>query len=433
MKKTTVILSTVILFCSIVLYSQKGNVSGILSDETGLALIGASILVKGTTNGTVTDIDGRYHIACQVGDVLVFSYTGYGTNEVVVTEGMFKNDLPSNVKTPTSPVKIQTSDAYAKALTQITKQVINVPNLDEANRIYSKQNYYYNWVDKIENIAVDTQKVAITIQKPDLFYEVGLKSNFGVQFARELNLPKLQNNFSQGQSRSGEAAFLGPDTDNLFSYGPLLSSLEFDGRNDPYDTFGRLVNQNTGNGTPANTYTNPLLEPSIQSSNYFHYKRVRKRQSISFNFFNALSKDLFNQAQRVNNKVGIHYENGNNWNSEWKLFANLQGINDQQPNINGFQNNLLFNLWATPVSFDNGQGTQLADGQQRRFNTAFNNPIWLLDFNQNAVTERQFTAGAQNEFNILENLNIKSQLNYTHRNQSQDFGLVMGTAGFEEG
>jgi TonB-linked SusC/RagA family outer membrane protein len=59
------------------------TITGTVTDETGEALIGASILVKGTTTGAVTDIDGTYSITVPDGNsVLQFSYTGYGSQEV---------------------------------------------------------------------------------------------------------------------------------------------------------------------------------------------------------------------------------------------------------------------------------------------------------------------------------------------------------------
>jgi len=62
------------------------KVTGTLTDaETGTALIGATVLVKGTTNGTSTDLDGTYSIVASDGnDVLVFSYIGYINQEIVV-------------------------------------------------------------------------------------------------------------------------------------------------------------------------------------------------------------------------------------------------------------------------------------------------------------------------------------------------------------
>ena len=58
------------------------QVTGTVSDgETGEALIGASIFVKGTQNGTITDIDGVYSLDAAASDVLVFSFVGYTTVE----------------------------------------------------------------------------------------------------------------------------------------------------------------------------------------------------------------------------------------------------------------------------------------------------------------------------------------------------------------
>lgn len=64
------------------------NISGIVTDNSGEPLIGASILVKGTTSGTVTDIDGRFNLAVPANaEVLVVSYTGFATLEYPVQSG----------------------------------------------------------------------------------------------------------------------------------------------------------------------------------------------------------------------------------------------------------------------------------------------------------------------------------------------------------
>ncbi len=70
--------------------AQTGTVSGRLTDEKGQPLIGASIVVVGTTAGTVTDLDGNYAIEMVAGEqTLRFSYTGYSTvtQAVTVTAG----------------------------------------------------------------------------------------------------------------------------------------------------------------------------------------------------------------------------------------------------------------------------------------------------------------------------------------------------------
>ena len=61
------------------------QISGVVLDaENDEALIGASILVKSTSTGTVTDIDGKFNVNAKEGDVLVISYTGYADQDVTV-------------------------------------------------------------------------------------------------------------------------------------------------------------------------------------------------------------------------------------------------------------------------------------------------------------------------------------------------------------
>lgn len=56
----------------------------VISGEDGQGLIGVTVVVKGTTQGTATDINGEYTIEANTGDILVFSYTGFKGQEVTV-------------------------------------------------------------------------------------------------------------------------------------------------------------------------------------------------------------------------------------------------------------------------------------------------------------------------------------------------------------
>ena len=56
----------------------------VTSADDGMTLIGVNVLVKGTTSGTVTDLDGNFSIEANEGDILIFSYTGYEPQEVTV-------------------------------------------------------------------------------------------------------------------------------------------------------------------------------------------------------------------------------------------------------------------------------------------------------------------------------------------------------------
>lgn len=65
-------------------YAQNIQVTGTVNDETGSPLPGVSILLKGTTTGTTTDLDGKYSISAPSDGVLIFSFIGYNTIEETI-------------------------------------------------------------------------------------------------------------------------------------------------------------------------------------------------------------------------------------------------------------------------------------------------------------------------------------------------------------
>ncbi len=83
-------LSTIVLilfFGSITVFAQR-TVTGTVKDASDVPMIGANVIVKGTTTGTITDIDGNYSLVVPDGfNTLVISYTGYGDQEIDVTNG----------------------------------------------------------------------------------------------------------------------------------------------------------------------------------------------------------------------------------------------------------------------------------------------------------------------------------------------------------
>ncbi len=79
------LLSVCFVFLALGLTNAQRTVSGTLTDsESGEPLIGTNVVIKGTSVGTITDLDGRFNIQANEGDVLVFSYTGYDSREITV-------------------------------------------------------------------------------------------------------------------------------------------------------------------------------------------------------------------------------------------------------------------------------------------------------------------------------------------------------------
>ena len=72
------------ILCLPLLFAQNKVVKGIVVDDTDQGVIGAAVMIKGTTNGIATDVDGKFEISCKPSDVLVISSVGYDNQEVTV-------------------------------------------------------------------------------------------------------------------------------------------------------------------------------------------------------------------------------------------------------------------------------------------------------------------------------------------------------------
>ena len=83
-KKFSGLLTLFLAFVVQLSFAQEKMVSGTISDDAGLPLPGATVLIKGTTSGTSSDFDGKYSIKTAPGDILVISFVGYTTKEVRV-------------------------------------------------------------------------------------------------------------------------------------------------------------------------------------------------------------------------------------------------------------------------------------------------------------------------------------------------------------
>lgn len=81
MKKVIILVFAALV--SLTATAQEKFISGTVSDESS-PLPGVSVIIKGTTDGTVTDFDGNYTIKANVGDIIVFSFVGMQNQEIIV-------------------------------------------------------------------------------------------------------------------------------------------------------------------------------------------------------------------------------------------------------------------------------------------------------------------------------------------------------------
>ena len=90
----------ILLSLPIALMAQNINVKGTVLDPTGESVIGASVMAKGTTNGTITDIDGNFTLTnVKKGATIVISFVGYLTQEVKANGEFLKISLQEDSQT----------------------------------------------------------------------------------------------------------------------------------------------------------------------------------------------------------------------------------------------------------------------------------------------------------------------------------------------
>ncbi len=101
-----IFLVTSFLLLGNILFAQKANIEGMVKSSTGEPLSGATVLVKGSTNGTLTDEKGHFTIKAEPKDVLAGSFIGFVPSETVVGNQKVINLTLSEVKEQLSEVVI---------------------------------------------------------------------------------------------------------------------------------------------------------------------------------------------------------------------------------------------------------------------------------------------------------------------------------------
>lgn len=135
----------VFLLAGQLLFAQSRQVTGVVKDPAGETIIGASVLEKGTTNGTITDFDGNFSLNVS-GDkaVLVISYVGYKTQEVSIAgKSSLIVTLPEDTETLEEVVVVgygaQKKESVVGAISQVSsKELLSSPAANVSQAIAGK-------------------------------------------------------------------------------------------------------------------------------------------------------------------------------------------------------------------------------------------------------------------------------------------------------
>ena len=81
-----ILLSFLLAIISTLAFAQQRAISGTVSDDAGIPLPGATVIVQDTNRGVTTDFDGNFSIEASTGEVLVVSFVGYSDTNITIGE-----------------------------------------------------------------------------------------------------------------------------------------------------------------------------------------------------------------------------------------------------------------------------------------------------------------------------------------------------------
>ena len=122
--------------------SEPFTVKGQVLDEKNEPVIGAAIIVRGTTRGTITDMEGRFYMKVSEGEVLDISYIGMSTASVKITKASAEKEITAQLrKDDSEKVTVLNGEKHRIEAVVIDGKTIPVEELE-------------SYADKIESIRV---------------------------------------------------------------------------------------------------------------------------------------------------------------------------------------------------------------------------------------------------------------------------------------
>ena len=226
-----------------------------------------------------------------------------------------------------------------------------------------------------------------------LFLSGNFSSNLAIKTIN--HLPGLQNEYVQGRSQNGNLTWRGAETNEQFSYGPAINSLEYDGSNYLYDKNGRLVPSGSGGGSKAIPYSNSIFRTGgfLSQSFMFQARAIAKGNvyTTKLRFGRTDEQMVIKRNKNTSNNFTIAQEAILKAGTITASFNNSKA-RFSNSNRNGFLNRVYQNSLLTPISFDNAQGYLLGT-DQRRYNNKADNPFFLLDENRNSYSRSHNIGG----------------------------------------
>jgi TonB-linked SusC/RagA family outer membrane protein len=466
------------------------NIVGVITDSNGTPIPGVTIIVEGSTVGTVSDIDGKYTIAAESGDQLVFSFIGYKSQRIgvgnqaeinvvlledeqaleeVVVVGygtQKKEDVTGSIATVNEKTvkDLPVSSVDQKMIGQVAgvqiQQVSGAPGAGTSIKIRGSGSLgagneplyvvdgmpYSTGMNQALNplVFIDPNNIeSITILK-----DASSTAIYGSRGANGVIMITTKKG-SYNVTNVTFSAMVGVQKVPQKGRPDMLNQREFaqfqrdridievelrekrEATLEDYPVEYRDLDALTGDGT--DWYDLVLREAPIQDYNFNLQKGTEDtRINFSLGYFNQQGVVKETGIERFSSKIGIE----SNLNDKLKLGASIQPtfISQNRANTNLNREDVLgVSIWANPISTpydENGNLKPYVVAPQSKYHSAwsFANPLFVLQEMTSEQNSFQNLGLAFLEWSILPNLRVNSSLN-TILEASKFFEYVPSTIG----
>jgi hypothetical protein len=411
-------LSLILFQITFFAHSQEQRiVCGTLKDKDRGPLAGVIIMVKGGQTATTSDINGKYCLTTRLGETLVYSYLGYTNNYIEVT---YKNSKPLSSK-GSRYKENETLSSYSPIVTIITQEPDTLmekegvasftpftPSFQIINPNSSWLNINSADASKIKSIQINENKALISLIKDEYINIPHISFAATFQTENFNKLPEKQGSYAQGRPLNGVSQWRGPETGEIFSWGPAIENLEYTGSKYDFDKNGNLVYKGLGNGVRAKSYDPSdffQIGRSFYANLRIHGKDSKKEYALTFS--PNYKEGIIPKAYKKGYYLDVYYKRiFKNVTVSSKLF--YDGSNGSLMTGSPALSLIMASVLTTPPTFDNANGFSgkdaaensesylLPNGEQRSYASGqANNPFWLV--NKIKDKDRYSVLGASSE------------------------------------
>lgn len=323
----------------------------------------------------LTDDKGFAIIAAKPYDTLVWNQ-GKNTHIIATYEVRELKTILEN-KTAKKNVEHIYSKAYDSLIVKETKDEFSI---EKAKTRLSKK--FSPYFDKVRKLRQKNDSTYVLKNLNQRTFVLNGSFTTSVDIKNRNAVPGTQNQYVQGRSENGNIIWKGPETNEIFSFGPDISTLGFSGLPYEYDQNGRLIPWVNGL-QHAQKYNNNLFKTTVGYNNQLNVSAFIKegyseKIRLSFNLGQQKDQtyfiDQFDIANTFKAKLNTNFSG---------YFINLafNYEEDKATNTNrtGLFNRAYQNSLLTPISFSNAQNTFLSNGLQRSYSKYADNPSFLFE------------------------------------------------------